>query len=91
LRGRRVDGSAERGGVVSIRDVDADAELHGISLWPIKSMRPFSSTLVVNELKSNAQTYINQVKQFLLENQTTYTLYIGSDTNRSTGFRILKG
>jgi hypothetical protein len=46
---------------------------------------------VVNELKSNAQTYINQVTQFLLENQTTYTLYIGSDTNRSTGFRILKG
>ena len=46
---------------------------------------------VVNELKSNAQTYINQVKQFLLANQTTYTLYIGSDTNRQTGFRILKG
>lgn len=46
---------------------------------------------VVNELRSNAQTYINQAKQFLLHNQTTYTLYTGSDNSGNTSFRILKG
>lgn len=46
---------------------------------------------IVNELRSNAQTYINQTKQFLLHNQTTYTLYIGSENSGNTSFRIFKG
>lgn len=46
---------------------------------------------VVNELRSNAITYKNQVDQFLLENQSTYTLYIGSDSAIKTSFRMFKG
>ena len=46
---------------------------------------------VVNEMKSNAMTYKNQVDRFLLENQSTYDLYIGSDTYVKTSFRMFKG
>ncbi len=46
---------------------------------------------LVNDLKSNAQTYVSQVKQFLSQNQTTYPLYIGSESNLNTSFRIFKG
>jgi hypothetical protein len=46
---------------------------------------------VVNELRSNAMTYKNQVDTFLLNNQTTYTKYIGSNTSLNTGFRMFKG
>lgn len=46
---------------------------------------------VVNEMKSNAQTYKNQVDKFLLQNQSTYTKYIGSNTSLKTGFRMFQG
>ena len=46
---------------------------------------------LINELKSNAQTYVNQTKQFLLHNQTTYTLYIGSENVGGTAFKMFKG
>ena len=46
---------------------------------------------VVNEMKSNAMTYKNQVDTFLLQNQTTYPLYIGSNSNINTSFRMFKG
>ena len=46
---------------------------------------------VVNELRSNAMTYKNQVDTYLLQNQTTFTLYIGSNTNANTSFRMFKG
>ena len=46
---------------------------------------------VVNELKSNAMTYKNQIDTYLLQNQTTFTLYIGSDTSQTTSFRMFKG
>lgn len=46
---------------------------------------------VVNEMRSNAMTYKNQVDTFLLNNQSTYTLYIGSDTNINTSFKMFKG
>src|SRR5690349_3547506 len=36
---------------------------------------------VVNEMRSNAMTYKNQVDTYLLQNQTTFTLYIGSNAN----------
>ena len=46
---------------------------------------------VVNELKSSAQTYKNQVDLFLNQNQTTYPLYIGSNSNINTSFKMFKG
>lgn len=46
---------------------------------------------VVNEMKSNATTYKNQVDKFLLQNITTYPLYVGSDTGLKTSFRMFKG
>lgn len=46
---------------------------------------------VVNELKSNAMTYKNQVDTYLLQNQSTFTLYIGSNTCANTSFRMFKG
>ena len=46
---------------------------------------------VVNEMRSNAQTYKNQVDTYLLQNQTTYTLYIGSNSAKSTSFTMFKG
>ncbi len=46
---------------------------------------------VVNELKSNAITYKNQVDTYLLQNQSTFTLYIGSNTCINTSFRMFKG
>lgn len=45
---------------------------------------------VVNELRSNALTYKNQVDTYLQENQTTYPLYIGSNSGMKTSFRIFK-
>lgn len=46
---------------------------------------------VVNEMKSNAQTYKNDVERFLLQNQTTYPLYIGGNANINTSFRMFQG
>lgn len=46
---------------------------------------------VVNELRSNAVTYKNQVDTYLLQNQTTYPLYIGSDSAITTSFKMFKG
>lgn len=46
---------------------------------------------VVNEMKSNAQTYKNDVDRFLLQNQTTYPLYIGGNANINTSFRMFQG
>lgn len=46
---------------------------------------------VVNELKSNAMTYVNQVNTYLLQKNSTFTLYIGSNSNMNTGFRMFKG
>lgn len=46
---------------------------------------------VVNELRSNAITYKNQVDTYLLNNQTTYTLYIGSNSAIKTSFKMFKG
>jgi hypothetical protein len=46
---------------------------------------------LINELKSNAQTYVNQTKQFLQQNQTVYTLYIGSENVGGTAFKMFKG
>lgn len=46
---------------------------------------------VVNELRSNALTYKNQIDTYLLNNQTTFTLYIGSDSAINTSFRMFKG
>jgi len=46
---------------------------------------------LINELKSNAQTYVNQTKQFLQQNQTVYTLYIGSENSGNTSFKLFKG
>jgi len=46
---------------------------------------------VVNELRSSAQTYKNQVDLFLGQNQTTYPLYQGSNQNINTSFKIFKG
>lgn len=46
---------------------------------------------VVNELRSNALTYKNQVDTFILQNQTTYSLFIGSESNMTTSFRMFKG
>jgi len=56
--------------------------------------QPVEATMlrqVVNELKSNASNYRNQVETFLLQNQTTYPLYIGANTSLATSFRIFKG
>ena len=46
---------------------------------------------IVNELKSNATTYKNQIDTYLQQNQSTFTLYIGSNTSLNTGFRLFKG
>lgn len=46
---------------------------------------------VVNELKSNAKSYENQVRQYLDNNVTTYTMYKGADVARNNSFRILNG
>lgn len=46
---------------------------------------------VVNELRSNAMTYKNQVDTFLLNNTSTYYLYIGSQSAITTGFKMFKG
>ncbi len=46
---------------------------------------------VVNELRSNAVSYKNQVDTFLLNNQTTYPLYIGSSSAICTSFKMFKG
>lgn len=46
---------------------------------------------LVNEFRSNAMTYVNQVNNYLGQNQSTFTLYIGSDSNMTTGFRMFKG
>lgn len=48
-------------------------------------------TQQVNEFKACASTYATQVKQFLLQNQTTYAKYIGSEDTNTTGFKIFKG
>jgi len=46
---------------------------------------------VVNELRSDAMTYKNQVDTYLNQNQSTFTLYIGSSSAISTGFNFFKG
>jgi hypothetical protein len=46
---------------------------------------------VVNELRSCAMTYKNQVDTYLLENQETFDLYIGSSSAINTSFRMFKG
>jgi len=46
---------------------------------------------VVNELKSNAKSYENQIRQYLDNNVTTYTMYKGADVARNNSFRILNG
>jgi len=46
---------------------------------------------VVNEMKSNAKSYENQVRQYLDNNVTTYTMYKGADVGRNNSFRILNG
>lgn len=46
---------------------------------------------VVNEMRSNAQTYKNQVDTYLLQNQSTFTLYIGNNACLNTSFRMFKG
>ena len=46
---------------------------------------------LVNEMRSNAMTYKNQVDTYLLQNSSTFTLYKGSDTSLNTAFRIFKG
>lgn len=46
---------------------------------------------VVNELRSNAVNYKSQVDLYLNQNQTTYPLYIGSNTSLNTGFRMFQG
>ncbi len=46
---------------------------------------------VVNELRSNAVTYVNQVTTFLEQNQTTYPLYNGSNQSIKVSFRMFKG
>lgn len=46
---------------------------------------------VVNELKSCGITYKNQVDQYLLNNQTTYPLYIGSSSVMVNSFKMFKG
>lgn len=46
---------------------------------------------VVNELRSDAMTYKNQVDTYLNQNQSTFTLYIGSNSAISTGFNFFKG
>jgi hypothetical protein len=56
-----------------------------------QSVDPQVLRQVVNEMKSNAMTYKNQVDTYLGQNQTTYPLYIGSDSNMTTGFRMFKG
>jgi hypothetical protein len=46
---------------------------------------------VVNELRSSAITYKNQVDNYLLNNVTTYPLYIGSESAINTGFKFFIG
>lgn len=46
---------------------------------------------VVNEMKSNAQTYKNDVERFLCQNPTTYPLYKGSNSNINTSFKMFQG
>jgi hypothetical protein len=46
---------------------------------------------VTNEYKSNAKSYENQIRQYLDNNQTTYTMYKGADVARNNSFRILNG
>lgn len=46
---------------------------------------------VVNELRSNALTYKNQVDTYLLEKSETFDLYIGSNSSMTTSFRMFKG
>lgn len=45
---------------------------------------------IVNELKSNADTYRAQIEQYLLEEQDTYDLYIGGTNSSNTGFNFFK-
>lgn len=46
---------------------------------------------VISELRSNAITYKNQVDLFLCENQTTYALFLGSDSAVKISFKMFKG
>lgn len=56
-----------------------------------QSVDPQIIRQVVNELRSNALTYKNQLDQYLLENQSTFTLYIGSKSAITTSFKMFKG
>lgn len=67
---------------------------YGIVQKVTPQSQPVDATMirqVVNEMKSNAATYRNQVDQFLLQNQSTYPLYIGSNTSLKAGFRMFQG
>ena len=46
---------------------------------------------VVNELRSNALTYKNQIDTYLLNNVTTYTKYKGSESAICTSFKMFRG
>lgn len=45
---------------------------------------------IVNEMKSNGETYKAQISQYLLTNQSTFTLYIGSNSSSNTSFNFFK-
>lgn len=67
---------------------------YGVVTKTIQQSTPADPQLirqVVNELKSNAVTYKNQVDTYLLQNQSTFTLYIGSNTSLNNSFRMFKG
>jgi len=46
---------------------------------------------LVNELRSNALTYKNQIDCYLQNNVTTYTLYKGSESAIYTSFKMFRG
>jgi hypothetical protein len=56
-----------------------------------QNVDPVTLRQVVSELRSNAVTYKNQVDTYLLQNQSTYTLYIGSESAVTTSFKMFKG
>jgi hypothetical protein len=64
---------------------------YGIVTKTLPQSTPVDQTMisaVVNELRSSAITYKNQVDNYLLNNVDTYPLYIGGESTIETGFKF---
>ena len=67
---------------------------YGIVTKNLPQSTPVDQTMVsaiVNELRSSALTYKDQVDTYLLNNVSTYTLYIGSGSAFETSFKFFQG